>query len=322
MSDLSSKAESTGVGVVIPVYNRKKLLQEALGFVVAQTLSPQKLVIVDDGSVDDTAEAAERWLAAEPRPFEWSVIRTPHRSAAAARNTGFAEVGHLPYVAFLDSDDQWPRDFLERTSNRLSTSVGAVAVSTDRQFFAKRGAYLNLDLSGLEVDPQLWLFQSDAGIASCSLFTSSAIRNAGGWIETLESGEDFRLFVLVAQQGAWLHSPGDPVRFNRGSERTHGEEMNLSKRRPGMHREWAEMAEHIYEEIREDDPIRDHSLRQAISRKWTAAGNHFVRMHRISEANAAYDKAISWCDPGRSLVMRSALTKGFVRLFNLQVPGQ
>src|SRR5262245_43116457 len=103
--------ESVPVAIVVPVYNRRRKLINTLKTVVLQSKSPALVTIVDDGSSDGSAEAAESWLACNTS-FEYKVVRQSNAGPAAARNAGFAEIGELPFVCFLDSDDLWPPEFL------------------------------------------------------------------------------------------------------------------------------------------------------------------------------------------------------------------
>ncbi|HKK19558.1 MAG TPA: glycosyltransferase family A protein, partial [Opitutales bacterium] len=164
-SDLTAE-----VAVVIPVYNRPTILLETLECVFRQTLLPRRVIVVDDGSTDNTADSAEAWLRSQDSIVETSVIRLPKSTAAAARNAGFKMIGDVEYLAFLDSDDHWPTDFLERCVSALSKAPDAVAAITDRRY------QLFLDepvqTSGGEAmvrDPVPWMFEHGAGIASCSL---------------------------------------------------------------------------------------------------------------------------------------------------------
>lgn len=282
----------TGIGVVIPLYNRAHAIQATLASVVAQTRLPDKLVIVDDGSEDGSADAAERWLRTARPGVDWEVIRAPHRQAAAARNTGFEQVRHLTQVVFLDSDDCWPEDFLARSGRLLDASAGAVAVSTDRLIEGPDSRYINPDLCGLAEDPELWLIANDAGIASCSLLCSRAVQTAGAWNEEIDAGEDFLLFAAIARQGAWLHAPGQPVRFNRRMDQASGDQGNLSRSLPRKHWEWAVLAENLLDESAESAPDRRQALRRAVAGRWVSAGNHFVRKRLFGLARDAYMRAM------------------------------
>ncbi|MBU3758781.1 MAG: glycosyltransferase [Candidatus Omnitrophica bacterium] len=94
------------VSVIIPTYNRKGLLQEALESVFAQTFRDYELIVIDDGSTDGTKEAVlSRW-GDRVRYFT-----QPNAGISAARNAGIREAQGT-YVAFLDSDDTWRPDKL------------------------------------------------------------------------------------------------------------------------------------------------------------------------------------------------------------------
>ena len=97
-----------GVAVVIPTYNRSDVLPEAVDSVLAQTWSPDEIVVVDDGSRDDTAAVMTPYVARGVR-----YVQRPNGGNYAARNTGVA-VTTAPLVAFLDDDDVWQPDKLER----------------------------------------------------------------------------------------------------------------------------------------------------------------------------------------------------------------
>jgi glycosyltransferase involved in cell wall biosynthesis len=85
--------------VVIPTRNRRELLARALKSVRAQSSAPLEVIVVDDGSTDDTLE----FLATQA---DVQVARSPGRGPGAARNAG-AGLAAGEYLAFLDSDDLW-----------------------------------------------------------------------------------------------------------------------------------------------------------------------------------------------------------------------
>ncbi|MEM7349906.1 MAG: glycosyltransferase family A protein [Acidobacteriota bacterium] len=90
------------MSVVIPAYNSAAHLPEALESVLRQTLQSFELLVVDDGSTDDTALCLRPYLA-DPRI---RTVERPHRGVSAARNAGI-ERAVAPFVAFLDADDRW-----------------------------------------------------------------------------------------------------------------------------------------------------------------------------------------------------------------------
>ena len=99
------------ISVIIPAYNREATVGRAVRSALGQTLEPLEVLVVDDCSVDDTCKVVDA-MAAEDRRIK--LIREErNRGGAAARNRGILEAeGEL--VAFLDSDDEWMRNHLER----------------------------------------------------------------------------------------------------------------------------------------------------------------------------------------------------------------
>jgi glycosyltransferase involved in cell wall biosynthesis len=291
------------VGVVIPLYNRAGIVPRTLQSVLEQTHQPTRLVIVDDGSTDGSAETAERWLAGHDPTFEWTVLRAPRRKAAAARNRGFTEVQDLPLVTFLDSDDCWPADFLLRCSTALAARPAAVAASTDREIEGPDRRHVNPDLHAISSDPALWLVRNDAGIASCSVLRSEAVSAVGGWNQDEFAGEDFLLFTAIARQGGWLHVPGMPVRFKRNTGNTGGQQGNLSRSEPMKHWQWAKLAAQEFE-ARPGQGERRQAMRQAVAWRWSSAGNHLVRNRMFGKANEAYRRSAALGRPSPSLRLR------------------
>jgi len=94
------------VSVVIPVYNGERYLGEALESVLAQTVPPMEIVVVDDGSSDGSAAVAARFPGIQ-------YITQAHAGPGAARNRGVA-CARGALLAFLDADDLWVQDKLER----------------------------------------------------------------------------------------------------------------------------------------------------------------------------------------------------------------
>src|SRR5690242_8557747 len=97
------------VSVVVPAYNRGEGIAETIESIYAQTRLPDEVIVVDDGSTDDTPEVIRRF---DERPGFRS-IRKPNGGEASARNAG-VELAGGDYVAFLDHDDLWKPEKLER----------------------------------------------------------------------------------------------------------------------------------------------------------------------------------------------------------------
>jgi glycosyltransferase involved in cell wall biosynthesis len=102
--------------VIIPTYNRSAVVREAIFSVLAQTDPDVEVLVIDDGSTDDTRAAVEEFRDGRVRYF----YKT-NGGPASARNFGLSKAGG-EYIAFLDSDDLWPANYLEVMISRLETN--------------------------------------------------------------------------------------------------------------------------------------------------------------------------------------------------------
>jgi len=102
-----------GISLIIPAYNASRYLREAVDSVLNQTVRPRQVIVVDDGSTDDTRDIALSYGELV------TVITQANGDAGAARNRGLAEANQ-PLIAFLDADDRFVPHKLERQLQCLS----------------------------------------------------------------------------------------------------------------------------------------------------------------------------------------------------------
>jgi len=103
------------ISVIIPTYNRCELLFRAIESVLNQTYGDLELLIIDDGSTDNTHFEVSHLLREEKKI---RYIKTPNRGVSAARNLGI-KISNGKYIAFLDSDDEWLPEKLKAQINYL-----------------------------------------------------------------------------------------------------------------------------------------------------------------------------------------------------------
>ena len=103
---------SITVSAVIPAYNAGKYVGRAIESVLAQTHKADEIIVVNDGSSDDTAEVVERFGGAV------RFIRQENAGASVARNTGI-EAATSEWIAFLDADDEWLPNKLKLQTEHL-----------------------------------------------------------------------------------------------------------------------------------------------------------------------------------------------------------
>src|SRR5919197_6284187 len=122
---MADQARPVTVSVVIPTHDRGRVVVEAIESALAQRHRHLEVIVVDDGSTDDTAERVARLRDRRVR-----LLRRPHAGVSAARNAGIA-VATGDLVAFLDSDDLWKPDKVEAEIAVLARYPSAGGVFSD-----------------------------------------------------------------------------------------------------------------------------------------------------------------------------------------------
>lgn len=205
-------AQAPGLAsVVIPVHNRADLLARTLDSVFAQTYRPLEAVVVDDGSSDDSAGAAERWGAdhSADATFSLRVIRkNPNNGAASARNTG-AAASRGEYIQFFDSDDEMRPEKLSKSISVLKAKPDLDFAACDFEIRKERDGKVEVtrwELSKREKKLETHLRNICLNTPS-AVYRREALRTIGPWAEELRAADDyefcFRAMALL--KGEWLN---------------------------------------------------------------------------------------------------------------------
>jgi len=221
------------IGVVIPAYNRPRLTLESMASVAAQTRAADRVVIVDDCSTDDTAARAQEWIDGRDLAITWSVLRlAKNAGVSSARNDGACSMADCDVLGFLDSDDLWPVDMLERAEATFRTQAGAAAVIADRSVEdslrdrpARRERY-----EALARDPVEWMIRYGCPTPSSVLVRRNAFDAVGGYDATMPYHEDLACFMRIARIGSFVHMPGEPIRYRLGLANKLGEDGAATQR--------------------------------------------------------------------------------------------
>jgi glycosyltransferase involved in cell wall biosynthesis len=148
------------ISVIVPTYNRDDLLPRALDSILHQTRLPDEIIVVDDGSTDNTAEVIKPYIQQGIR-----YLPKQNGGPSSARNLGIQSATG-EFIGFLDSDDQWQPEYLSLTSDLLHKNPSAAVVFTD--------AALLSDQDGKIIEPSYnWSFRREA-------FTS-LVETQGNW---------------------------------------------------------------------------------------------------------------------------------------------
>ncbi len=125
------------VSVIMPAYNAERFIAKAVDSVIAQTFKDWELIIIDDCSSDNTSEIAGSYSSADPRI---KVLRNERNQGVSKSRTAGIESASAPWVAFLDSDDLWREDKLEKQFALLQRYPEAQILFTASAFIAADGA--------------------------------------------------------------------------------------------------------------------------------------------------------------------------------------
>jgi GT2 family glycosyltransferase len=218
----------TTISVIIPTYNYDRFLREAIDSVLAQTWPALEVIVVDDGSTDDTP----RILADYGDRIR--VIRQENLGASAARNTGIA-AARGEWVAFLDSDDLWRPRKLECDAARIAADPDLGIVHCGAEQFDNTGKTLFVFLGGLEgwVAPDLLSLDREVIAAPGSGLTvrKAAAEEVGGYDPRLEGSEDWDFCYRIACRYRAGLVPEVLARYRlHGS----GRHLNIPKMENGM----------------------------------------------------------------------------------------
>jgi glycosyltransferase involved in cell wall biosynthesis len=192
--------------VIIPVCNGERFLAEAIRSVLDQTLPPDEMIVVDDGSTDRSAQIVADLAATAAVPIRY--IYQANRGPAAARNAGI-RLATGEFLAFLDADDLWTPEKQQRQMALMVAEAGADIVSgLTQQLLEPDDAS-----SG---DARLTIHQpySDPHFQS-KFFRARLFARVAPLDESLRFGEDIDWLVRAVQGGARIHQHKDVVVYYR-----------------------------------------------------------------------------------------------------------
>ncbi len=187
------------VSVIITTYNYAAFISEAIDSVLNQTVSADEIIVVDDGSTDDTFDVLARYR----QRGQITYVRQPNQGPSAARNRGIQESsGNL--VAFLDADDTWLSEKLELQLAWLEDHLDASMVSGQMIWWHVEGGSRRVvrfePLSPTRLRREL-VIRNVAGNPSMALIRRNAIDKVGIFDTALRWGEDWEFFFRLSRVG-------------------------------------------------------------------------------------------------------------------------
>ncbi len=197
------------IDVIIPVYNRGGFLRMAIESVLSQTFRDFRLIVIDDGSTDDTGALL--------REFASSItcIRQENRGPSAARNRGIRS-GRADLIAFLDSDDRWHKDKLSRQVAAMDREPGYL-ISHTREVWYKQGSVFPQKKKHEKLHGDI--FARSLKMCMVSMSTVIARRKLfdriGFFDETLPCCEDYDFWLRASVRHPFL-LVDNPLTFKEG----------------------------------------------------------------------------------------------------------
>jgi glycosyltransferase involved in cell wall biosynthesis len=200
---MNGALDRPAVSIIMPCFNGAAHLPTSVGSVLKQTFEDWELIVVDDGSTDNSFE----WLASQTDP-RVVVVCQSNQGVSAARNSGLG-MARAEYVAFLDADDTWAPTFLEKMVTALQSQPRVVLAYCGWQ---------NVGLSGGRGQPFIppdyetpdkreKLFAGCRWPIHATLTCRDAVMASSGFDTTLRNAEDYAMWLRIAGSARLLSFP-------------------------------------------------------------------------------------------------------------------
>jgi len=199
-----------GVSVIVPVYNAEYSLKQCLDSVFDQTLLPAQVIVINDGSIDDTEKVAGEY------GDRIIYLKQGNAGQGAARNAGLTAASG-EHIAFLDADDYWTPGFLETCLHFLEAHPHCVAVNTGlitrmhdgREVIQPESLHRPDSPTAPFVVDDFYAFwaQHDHVRTGSAVIRKSVIDRAGGQRADLRVSQDLEYWGYIASFGPWGYIP-------------------------------------------------------------------------------------------------------------------
>jgi len=193
------------VSVVVPSYNHAPFIEATLRSIMKQTMRPAELVVIDDGSSDESPRVIDRVLSDCRFPCE--LIARENRGLCATLNEGFEQT-RGDYFAYLGSDDLWLPDFLKARINLLESRPDAVLAYGHAYFIDEQNAIIDSTADWARYadgDAREMLLQTTAPMSPTVLYRRKALEHER-WNDESKL-EDYDLYLRLSAKGEFAFDP-------------------------------------------------------------------------------------------------------------------
>jgi glycosyltransferase involved in cell wall biosynthesis len=205
------------ISVVIPLFNKEKTIRRAIHSILAQTVPPTEIIVVNDGSTDNSAGI----VSAIESPLLKMVHQT-NGGVSTARNIGIA-LANSPWIAFLDADDFWALDYLYTIQGLHATFPEAKVLATSYDIQLSQGL-ISINLNKLPFSGQEGRLSNYFEVAACShppVWTSAVVvlkqslQQIKGFPEGIAMGEDLLTWSRLACKNTIAYHRAPKAVYNR-----------------------------------------------------------------------------------------------------------
>ncbi|WP_414541508.1 glycosyltransferase [Nostoc sp. CCY0012] len=193
------------VSVIIPCCNAEKWIAEAIDSCLQQTYSAIEIIVIDDGSTDNSLEIIKRYKD----KIIWET--SPHKGGNYARNRGF-DLSRGEYIQYLDADDYILPEKIARQVSFLEQTAADVVYGDWRhqRHLSDGSSFLdNIEISESQTDILASLLANWWVALAALLYKRTAVEKSGGWDETLTAAQDRDFFIsVVMNQAKVVYQPG------------------------------------------------------------------------------------------------------------------
>ena len=305
------KDDAPLVSVVIPTYNRAAFVGKAVDSVLNQTFTNYEVIVVDDGSTDDTREQLNKYGS------RIRYIYQENRGVSAARNTGIAASGG-EWLAFLDSDDEWQRDYLAEQMREATKVPGLCMQSANCLFTSLNGETetyfeINGSISAFKEKDYLLIANAFSFVIShgpwqlgSTIFRRDAATKAGLFDTTLTLSEDLDFMARVALEGPFGLIKDELVNIYRRCESTESLTGRAERDQLGARRS----DERIYQKLKSVAGLGSterKALNRLMSANQRAIGNLVLQAGNKTGARSYYKQAL-FIDPSFKSIAKYVLS--------------
>jgi glycosyltransferase involved in cell wall biosynthesis len=285
------------ISVVVPVYNRAKLVTDALDSIAASSYRPIEVIVVDGGSSDGSGDVVEAWAHTKrTADFDVRMIIELKRGVSAGRNAGIA-AARGDYVAFLDADDLIQPHMLKTLADALERNAASFAYCQTEQASITGQVYA---IVGQPLKPYPSSIPDHNWHISGLLVKREVLARIGGFREGIE-GEDWEIAARIkafTEEGVFVREILSTYRIHDGPQ--------LIKDQTGRYPKGRERAICHVVEMLQKLPVNSRVPRRKCARLMFRNALHYYSAGDQVGCARCLDIALRWSDIPQKLIIRAA----------------